>query len=300
MKKALTLLALILFFPVFAQINTEDSSVQIVGYWDNKEKHTYSFQYLKMSVKGNDTVVSEDIKYKADIQVTDSTATSYTVQWRYYNIEANCKNEAANKLAKLNEGLVVNITTDEVGSFKELLNWEDIKKHNEKGAMLLVKDSGSNMEQKGAAYIREKYSSKDAIERHSIRDIQQFYDFHGIQLKLGEPIDTETAEENSMTKEPVKSRIRCELSEIDAENGSYIVRLSQTFDGAGVTGLLQGLLGEMMDEKKVSEFIKDVTMEDYRAADMHESGWPLEMYFERIMKLNNMDIVEIRSIVFEE
>lgn len=299
MKITLTLLALILLTPVFAQINTEDSSVQIVGYWDNKEKHTYSIQYLKMSVTGKDTVISEDIRYKTDIVVTDSTATSYTLQWKYYGVEAYCKKEISNKLAKLNEGLVVNISTDELGAFNELLNWEDIKKHNEKGVKLLLGDSGKNIQENLTAYIKQKYSSKDAIEKHSVRDIQQFYDFHGIKLKMGEPLNEEVSETSAMGKDPVKSRIQCELVAIDAENATYVVKLNQTFDGAGVKGLLQEVMAEMGRESASSLF-DNVVMEDYRAAEIHESGWPLELYYERTMKLNDMDVIEIRSIMFEE
>jgi hypothetical protein len=300
MKKLFTILAVISFaVPALSQINAEDSSVQIIGYWDNKEKHTYTVQYYKMSVQGNDTIVTDDISYKADILVTDSTATSYTVQWKFYNIVANCKNEMANKLAKLNEGLVINIVTDEMGSFQELMNWEEIKKHNEKAARLLVFDSGNNIEEKTRVYLKGKYSSKEAIERHSLNDIQQFYDFHGIQLKIGEPLDEQVSEEVPITKEPVKSRIQCELTEIDAENGSYIVKMNQSFDGAGVKVMLKDLMVELLDEE-AGEFIKDVSIQDYRAAEMHESGWPLELYFERVMHVNDTENIETRSIVFEE
>jgi hypothetical protein len=301
MKKLFTLLTAIAFtIPAFAQIDDDNSSVQVVGYWNKNEKHTYSLQHQKKNVEGFDTIVVYDVKYKADIKIIDSSATGYIVEWKYYDFVVSSTDEVSGKLAKLNEGLIVKVSTDEIGTFKELLNWTDIKEHNQKALKILEKQKGfDNIQQKVSFTLKDRYSSKEAIEAHSIKDIRQFYDFHGITLALGETLSDGAIQENTITKEPIHSKYFLELAEIDIENRSYTIRFKQIFDTAAFKTLAKDMVTEFVD-KSTSDFLKSMAVEEYLAVNMHESGWPLELYYNREIYVNEKMQIETRSVVFEE
>ena len=50
-KKITFLISLFFLFPALnAQINMEDSTVQVIGYWDKNEKQSYQIQEKKATV----------------------------------------------------------------------------------------------------------------------------------------------------------------------------------------------------------------------------------------------------------
>lgn len=297
--KYFPLLALLLVsLAAKSQINAEDNSVQVIGYWDKNEKHTYGFISEKASVKGNDTIITESISYKVDITVVDSTAKSYTLQWKYYDVAAKTENKVAEKLAKLNEGLVVKFTTDEYGAFNQLLNWEDIKKHNEKAVKLLEKESSATIRQTVVALIKDKYKSREAIERHTLKEILQFYTFNGIGLKKGEVIEEDITEENPITKSPMKSHMKVELYDVNVEDSDYILKFWQTFDKGAIAPLVTEMFRDLIgnDAKKITEFVEDATLNDYYITQFHNTGWPISSYFERSIKIKTSQNLETREV----
>lgn len=298
MKKIFILIAFTFAVPAFCQINAEDSSVQIITYWDKNEAHTYSFIAETAEVKGTDTIVTESIKYMVDITVLDSTASSYTVQWKYRDYVIESKNPVTAKLAKLNEGLTLKFKTNEMGSFMELLNWTDVKQFNQNALKVLEKEKDATQLQNFMAMFRDKYSSKEAIERHSMKDVQQFHDFYGIAVKLNEPINETVTEQNPITNQDLVSTITVSLAEIDAENSSYLVGSTQQFDETSAGQIIRSMLAGMFTSEQLSKLQK-VDIFDSNAVEMHNSGWPLSMYFERQLNIEGRARIESKEIIFE-
>lgn len=80
MKIYLAVIVLLFSLTVKSQINPADSTVQVVAYWNKNETQTFELRHTKSKIKGNDTIITSNISYKADVTVLDSTATSYTIQ----------------------------------------------------------------------------------------------------------------------------------------------------------------------------------------------------------------------------
>ncbi len=285
-----------------SQINPENSSVQVIGYWDKNEKHTYDFLNEKSKVKGKDTIVTESISYKVDMVVLDSTATSYTVQWKYRDVKATTENKSAQKLALLNEGLVIKFKTDEFGAFSELLNWEDIKKHNEKAYQLLEKEADATFRQAMIAVIRERYSTREAIEAHSLKEVAHFYTFHGLGLEKGEVIENDVDEENAITKTIMKTHIKIELFDVNVEDADYIIKFWQTYDRNAIMPVVTEMLGDITgkDTKKLNDIINKASLTDYQVSQIHDSGWPISSYFERLVNINDTQNLETRYVSLVE
>lgn len=282
MKKVLLGLILLTPFFSFCQINVADSTVQVITYWDKHEKMTYDIATSKAKVKGIDTIFTQKANFKVDIEVLDSTATSYTVQWKYKDYVSLLSDESAELLANLYNGLTIKFTTDELGTFDKLLNWKEIKEHNER-VFSELKGKTNSQEILGKM-LRKQFSSQQAIEEHSIKEIQLFHSFNGIGMKEGEVIEENVSKE-TFIGESVNSDITVELTEIDYENNTYIIKYWEDFEGESVIKLINSLFPFFKDEfeKSIGD---DMYLNDFMGANIHETGWPLYLIYERTLSFD--------------
>jgi hypothetical protein len=304
MKIYLAVLVSLLSFTAKSQINPADSTVQVIAYWSKNETQSYKFDHTKFRIKGNDTTTAGNTSYKVDVTVLDSTASSYTIQWKYrdYTIE-NKKNDATiAALAKIYDGLTVKFKTDELGTFTELLNWEDIKKHNYKALELFKKELNPTLSQTVTKTLLDKYSTKEAIMAYSLKDISLFHGFFGIAAKQGKLIEEKVQQEQPFGNTPINSLITIAVEDIDFEEGTYIVKYWEDFENEGIKTLLKDLFAEMLADYKnenKEEILKSLEAEDYCGAIMHESGWPIQMHYERVVRVEGFVGMETRTITFE-
>ena len=306
MKKALFILSFLLFAAtISAQINPADSTVQVVTYWDKKEAHTYNMTYEKIKVKGTDSIVNQKVSYTVDIKVVDSTAKSYTIEWKYRDYVLNGADQkrleetGASKILGLFQGQEVRFKTDENGSFTELLNWREIKKRQEESIKLLVKGAKLPKEIKN---VLDKLNSKETIQNYVLKDVMQFHNFYGIALSLGKPVEQQLDAGTALTG-PLKSETSLFLEEIDFENREYIVKFLQSFEGEDLNKVLGTVLGELFPDlasKADMSKIKLDSMDDYYGALMHDTGWPVSSYYERVIRIGENQSVERRTIEFVE
>lgn len=282
MKKVLLGLILLTPFFSFCQINVADSTVQVITYWDKHEKMTYDIATSKATVKGNDTTYTQKVKFKVDIEVLDSTATSYTIQWKFKDYASLLPDESAEIQANLYNGLTIEFTTDELGTFDKLLNWKEIKEHNERVFSELK--GKTNSQEVLVKMLRQKFSSQQAIEEHSIKEVQYFHSFHGVGMKEGEVVEENVSRDTFIGKS-VQSDITLELTEIDYENSTYIIKYWEDFEGEGVVNLI-GSMFPNYKEKIENSIGDDMSLNDFMGANMHESGWPLYLVYERTLSFN--------------
>lgn len=306
-----TVLVLLFLFPFkfFGQINPADSTVQVVAYWDKAEKHTYALTWQKMKVTGKDTVITQDIRYKADVTVLDSTTNSYIVEWKYKDYSFG--NITGKQIEQSGMGSVIQsfqntaarFTTDETGSFKELVNWEEIR-DKFKSSFDFIK---STLKLPGDfPVMNEDGLSRTNIEEIAIKDIQLFYMFYGIKLNLGVPIEEQVDNGNELTG-PLKSDISLLLEQIDFENNLYKLTYYQSYDEATIARTLLPLISSMLpdavsdtEKQKLSTF-KFKSFEDFYFCLMHDSGWPASMTYDRVITFeNNEQGIERRTVNFTE
>lgn len=263
---------------IFGQINVKDSTVQVVAYWSKLDTQSYTISYEKLKVKNNDTLSRELMKYEVDIKVVDSTDTSYTIEWFYKNFTIDTENELVKKLTSISNDISVLIKTDELGTFIEVVNWEEVKEYLTKVTDKLKNELKHipNYE-KIIATVMNTYSSKESIEANAVKDAIQFYAFHGVKYKLGEELTVKMELTNNFGGKPFETDLTFSLDEINSEDGNSIIRMEQTVNSEQLTNETYnylkkiGTFGNNIPDRKDFPSLTNVTQ---TASRIHgETGW---------------------------
>ena len=286
-------------FTTLAQINPEDSTVQVIGYWDLKEKQTYEVTKEKYRVKDADTTHRELVRYEVDITIIDSSANTYTVEWLYRHVSPGTDKSFERKLEGITNNRRVVIKTDEMGTIEEVVNWQEIRDEITKTTNILRKEfkhiPNINLAVDKAEAM---FSTKQAIESMAIKDIQQFYTFHGAKYALGEEVKGQLPIPNNLGGEPFSADITILLDEINEEDNNYVIWMWQTIDPEQLTEATYTFLKESAPKSSGTTFpsrseFPVMQNETTTAARIHGSGWVL---FSRETK----EITADGTLAFEE
>jgi len=289
-------------FSVAAQINMEDSTVQTIGYWDKNEKQSYSVSTDKYKLKGADTTSKENMKYDVDITVLDSTAKSYTIEWFYKNYSMQTDNDLIKKIMSIAEDMKVIIKTDENGTFTEVVNWKEIRDYIKKTTDKIRQELKDVP--KMDAVIRQAeatYSTKEAIESAAIKDIIQFYTFHGAKYKLGEVVEGKLKVPNLFGGDPFDCDVTLYLDTIEPEENNYIMRSTQEVDQQQLTDATYNYLVTLSKNLKVDppkrDDLKDLKNEITTGSRIHGSGWIV--YSIQTQTVTSEDLTNVEERVIE-
>jgi len=270
--------ALLLIIKTYGQINMNDSTVQVIGYWDKNEKQTYIVTNESYKVKDSDTTSRESYKYAVDITIVDSTADSYTIDWFYHDYDIKADNELIKKLSSIAEDMTVTIMTDGLGAFKEVKNWKDIRDFILKGTKILKKETKDipNID-KVIKQMEDMYSTKESIEAAAIKEIQQFYTYHGGKYKLGEEISASMKVANLYGGEPFDTEVTLWLDEINTEDNNSIIRMQQIVNSEQLTKTTFDYLTKMSETMKVPgpqwDGFPPLKNETWTSSRIHNAGW---------------------------
>ena len=274
-----TLFITILSTTLPAQINMNDTTVQVIGYWDKNEKQSYSVTHESYRVKGTDTSSRDLSKYKVNITITDSTADSYTIDWFYHDYEIYSDNEVLQKISTIVQDMTITFITNELGVFQEVKNWKEVRDFIYKGLRMFKTETKEipNMDK----YIRQMekmYDSKESIEAAAIKEIRLFHSFHGGKYSFNNNISATIKTANMYnSKEPFDTELILWVEEIDPEDNSSIICMEQTVNSEQLTKTSFDYLTEIAATLKTpapvwSEFpaLKNVT---WTTSRIHGSGW---------------------------
>lgn len=279
MRKIL-LLSIILIFSLNAigQINAKDSTVQVIGYWDLNEKQSFQASYEKYKIKELDTTFTIKSTYDIDITIRDSTGNSYEIEWFYNNYNIESENKLVEKLSKIAENMSVIIKTDEFGAFVEVKNWKEIKNYINK-AISVMRDDLKNVPNidKIIEQTSMIYSTKEGIEANAIKDIQQFYSFHGGKYKLHEKLTGNLQTGNNYGGKPFDTKVDVTLDEIDFENNNSVLRTHQVIDSEQLTNATFNYLKKLAEigGRKIEKGkLPPLTNQTWIASRIHgPTGW---------------------------
>lgn len=283
------------------QINFQDSSAQVISYWDLGEKQEYSISLQKLKYSDEDTTSNETITYDVEISVIDSTADTYTVRWFYKNFNSDTQNPIEQKLMAITENIAVDIKLDELGVIKSVENWKEVKAYMEKAIDSLESDLNIPGMDKLFQQVRGMYATKEAIEASSIQDAQQFHNFHGGKYTLNEEIKglLQSANLYDLNK-PFDTEFSVLLEELDKENNQYIIRSIQEINSEQLTESTFNFLKKMA-ENLGQEFKERATFPDLKnivetVSIIHNTGWVIESVLWKEVFVEGKTVMEIRKI----
>jgi hypothetical protein len=294
-------LAILLSVGAFGQINMNDSTAQVIGYWDMNEKQSYIVTQEKFKIKDSDTTSREFYKYAVDMTIVDSTANSYVIDWFYKDYEIQSDNELIQKLASITEDMTVRVRTDELGAFQEVINWKEVRDYILKGTKLLKKETKNipNMD-KFIKQLEGMYSTKESIELGAVKEMQQFYTFHGAKYEFGQEYNADMKVANLYGGEPFDTKVTVWLDELNPDDNNFIIRMQQTVDSEQLTNATFDYLVKMSETMKVpapkKEEIPPLTNDTWTASRIHGTGWIIYSIETKETKAEGQTNIEERII----
>lgn len=291
-----------LAFSSYSQINMNDSTAQVIGYWNLGDKQSYSMSLQKIKLIGSDTTENVLMTYDVDITVVDSTANSYVLEWYYQNFSSNSTNEFMKKIAKASEDIKVLIETDEFGAVLGVKNWKEVAKHMENSLNPIMKEYVNVPQiENMIKQMLSMYTTKEGVYAAAIQDAHQFYTFHGGKYLLGEIIEAPIKVPNMYNQnEPFDSYFKMSLDELNPTDNNFIIRSMQEVDSDQLTNVTFEYLKKMAKTMETNEPKKEdigtLTNVTTTASRIHGSGWIIYSIQTKTVKAPGATNIEERII----
>jgi hypothetical protein len=299
------LLAILFNATSFAQINLKDSSVQAIGYWDKNEKQSYTITTDKFKIREGDTISKSQLMYDVDITIVDSTAKSFIIEWKYSNYRVTGNELIRQKIDALFQGITIRFKTDEMGSFDELLNWQEVRDHIKKTTTLLFQEYSNEPKlMETMAEVGKVYDSRENIETIAINDIQQFYLFYGGKYIKGETTEASIQIPNVFGSKPFDADVVLYLDEINEKDENYILRYEQTVDEKQLLSAVKDYVAKIAKTagKPAPEDlgIKNLVNELQIGSRIHDYGWVIYSVSTKKVTAEGIENVEERVIEIKD
>lgn len=287
-----------------AQINKADSTVQVIAYYGLKETATYKVEFAKKQIKDNDTIIKNAVSYFLDVEVIDSTASSYTIEFNYRDFAFNSDEEVSviSKLLMQSQSPKVVVKTDEYGTFEEVVNWKEVRDFTKTTIDDLLKKYPDLNTKEFKKQFEHLYNSKEAVSANT-KDIQHLLYFHGTAHELDDATVGEVEMPNPYQPEkPFIAQLTVYLDEIDFEDDTYIMRSFTEVDSEQLTATLNTYLDNL--RKSIGKKAKaapvvnpeDLKIELEYAAVIDDWGWVLYTFETKTVSFADGYYIEERTI----
>lgn len=301
-KDTLVIFMLLVSYTAKSQMNFQDSSVQVISYWNLGETYEFAVSLQKLKYTEKDTTSNETMTYDVEVSVIDSTENAYVVRWFYKNFKSDSPNPIVQKLATVSEDIAVEIRLDELGVIQSVDNWEEVRDYMAKSIDSIENDFGQIPEMdKVFRQMKGLYSTKESVEASAIQDAQQFHNFHGGKYKLNETVTGQLKTPNLYDFEkPFNMEVSVKLEEMDKENNEFIIRSIQEVDSEQLTEATYNYVKEMT-ENLGQKFIERADFIDLKntvetVSRIHNSGWVIESILWKEVVAEGITNMEIRTI----
>lgn len=288
-----------------AQINLADSTVQVVSYWGLNESYNYEIAQKSYTYTDGNLTKADSTKMRVNVSVIDSTENSYTIKWKFtdYDIKGL---EQVPELEKLLKERQFIYRINELGSFEELLNWEEIRDNTKAitdisfGLMNLT-DSIKTM----VEAISGPINTKHYIETKGIEAVQLFHTFMEAALTKGETLEFDVPVPNNFfPDQPFMAKGRLWLDEIYPEEDAYIIRYEQQVDKEQLNTFLKAYMKKLAEAtgkewKDIDNIFENNDMEHSTktSAAIDDWGWPI--YMETITSVDFVNMHKEQIITIE-
>ena len=238
MKKILFISVLFLaVFKMQGQI-LSDSSAQVVGWWNIGDTQTYRITSEGIDFADGELLSRSVTRYSVTITIIDYTDYYYLINWYYHDFEIyNDDEELLKMLLAIPRNKTLTVRTNVLGTFIEIVNWEELRDHVRKGFEIINQMENENPLNQDLleefpdffnlrfAQAIDMYSTRENLEATQ-REITTFYFFHGSQFNLGERHIT-TVEQPNLLGGASDATMTFWLSEIYLEHGMFLMQMHQ-------------------------------------------------------------------------
>lgn len=200
-------------------------SIPFVAYWDVGDTYEYKITKIKKSFNKDKLVKTDSTTYFGAFSVIDSTTTEYLINWKYKMNFTNLPLEFSELLNDNSIVLDFKYKTDELGSFIELENWQeiaDIIRNQTETEINKLPELQSNalksIKTKAIESVYENILTKEGIEQLVLSELQLFHFPFGVEFNPSEPIVYEDEYANFIGDSPLKGQVEIKFTEVDYDN----------------------------------------------------------------------------------
>ncbi len=330
MKRLFVLCTLIMaFISGYAQI-MKDSTIQVVAYWNLGDKYKYKYHSQAYTVEGNDTIWGDKTDELFTIEVVDSTANGYILEYRcledVHDMVDKTTQAILQPIMDKYKGLPYRFSTNQHGAFQDLANWEEIQQAMD-SIMVDIKAGLHNYYLEGA-----KKEGLDSIPAEAKQQIEAFIDhifgqmkskewtlvgmdyiisplfYHGARLDLNR--------EYSYKQKYVSPWIPTDM--VEADESFYIDKVDyetswttfhriQKYDAGELLATFMKFLMQSYPEEQVKQLTPEqipfLMVETFFDLDVHvDTGWPGATYYQKVVQVGEKQRVNTwyLDMVFDE
>ena len=278
MKMLLALAALILSFSGYPQPADKDSSANCVTNWKVGETKTYSIIHEKSTIDESGNNAPFRFEYQALISVLDATPDTYTIKWIFQlPDEYKTMHPRFAESLPVFDGMQMIFTTSEMGTFLELVNWEEVRDtYIRQMEMSLPKKMDSTARATLAA-TKKMFGSKQMVESTLIKEIQLFHLPYGYQFTTTEA-SADTQLPNPFGGEPFPARQTYRLTSLDKDSFTLVFHLK-------------------IDKGSLRSIKTDYDLQDYTEYRfINSTGWISRLFYKRTVLTGKTRQLESYSI----
>jgi hypothetical protein len=205
------LLTILLAVEAMSAWSQKDSSADCVAYWKKGETKVYSILHEKTTDVKDSASRHISFAYEAHITVLDATEEDYTIKWVFHNpvLPDRDKLALSHSLPAF-EGMQMIFRTSSVGTFIELLNWEEVR--------------DSYVQLAGTVY-----NTKESVESALIQEIQLFHLPYGYKFTT-QPVSEKTQLSNPYGGNPLPAVQTHQVTQLDRAQDRYSLVIRQMLD----------------------------------------------------------------------
>jgi hypothetical protein len=229
---------LILLFTLLWTVVTaagQTSSASVFANWKPGEKSDYRIDRQTVKVNSGDTLSKDRVNYDVEFEVTHKQLNAYSLTLTYKNIVFESGNTYWEIMSEVMNEMQVEIATDGMGSFRSIVNHEEIR---DSVNAALIRLKAANPDPRLVLTFNQiagKFKSPESIYNVALEEIRQFFNFYGGDYLLGEPQTTSSTIVNHFGGEPFSVEMIKALDEINLSEDYIVMRMWQRVDAEQMT-----------------------------------------------------------------
>lgn len=286
----------------------QDSTIDIIAWFNKHDTVTYRVNEYSWKLNGTDTVLTATYSMIARINVVDSTAKGYKMDYTFLDFPTDTlpdsasvtdrfQNQITDKLARKIVGTTVHFETDEYGRITKYNNLGQIKKQ----ARSLFKEALNEFskfpeiqELKKMGFDIKDYAKNvdtDKLVDGYLEELNMLFLYHGLSMQPGENTEHEDATDTQYENTTYTS------ATVDADDGSYSIVQDVTsilprnelkeMVGGIVESFSNDSITDSFNENFDAQVNEDCTYEDYLKIDYLINGWPYSVVRQKATMIGN-------------
>lgn len=250
------------------------------------ESQPYTLSQTHFDLRNGDTIRMERLTMQLDVQVSDSNAMGYQMDWMLSDFKLSTGSSILHSLVSHSTTAHVRYWINRYGVFAEFLDWSPLN-HCFDSAMVQTLLPYTNRSDSAALLEVQRVTAfVQAFAPTVLRSVHLFHQVYGLGYTLQETVDVPTTIQGLTGDTEIEGIVRKKLIAIDAETDVAVLSTATIPDSTQWTHFLQQQTIPYYQPLILGGFVAD-----------RSSGWPYYVVENRSYELNawqSGEMLEVR------